>query len=192
MVAGAIEPGLTLSGSGVTGSPTLAACTGTCAYTAAGAGAASTWTLSSNQGTIGSSGSPVTLTLAPSGGAAWPNSNVEAVAFPLVNGGPPYGRQVVQMGTFSLSVNGTVVCTDTAAFAYNVYGGQCTGAGIASSFIDYTTGAYEVTFSSPPASGAILLASWTNLVSRNATNGGEQVDVFCTAAPCGATSGFWT
>ena len=76
MVAGAIEPGLTLSGSGVTGSPTLTACTATCAYTTAGAGAGSAWTLSSNQGTIGSSGSPVTLNVAPAGGAAWPNSNV--------------------------------------------------------------------------------------------------------------------
>ena len=100
-----------------------------------------------------------------------------------------YGQQVIQMGTFSLSVNGTQVCADTASFAYNVYGGACTGAGIASSFINYTTGAYEITFSSPPARGAIIQASWTNIVSRNATNGSEQVDMFGNGT---ATSGFWS
>ena len=189
MVAGAIEPGLTLSGSGVTGSPTLTACTATCPYTTGGAGAGSTWTLSSNQGTIGSSGSPVALNVALAGGAAWPNSNVIAGGFPMVGGGVNYGQQVVQMGTFSLSVNGTQVCADNASFAYNVYGGACTGAGIASSFISYTTGAYEVTFSSPPANGAIIQATWTVLSSRDATNGAEQVDTFGNGT---ATSGFWS
>ena len=191
MVAGAIEPGLTLTGSGVTGSPTLTACTATCAYTTAGAGAGSAWTLSSNQGTIGSSGSPVTLNVAPAGGAAWPNSNIQAYSFPVVNSaaGATYGAQVIQMGTFSLSVNGTQVCADNASFAYNVYGGACAGAGIASSFINYNTGAYEITFSSPPALGAIIQASWTNIISRNGTNGSEQVDVFGNGS---ATSGFWS
>jgi hypothetical protein len=179
MVAGAIEPGMTLSGAGVSGSPTLTACTSNCAYTTGGAGATSTWTLSSNQGTIGSQA----FTLAPVGGAPWPNSNVQAQAFPLASGaGADYGQQVVQMGTFSLSVNGAQVCADNASFAYNVYGGACAGAGIASSFINYSTGAYEVTFSSAPASGAIIQASWTNIVSRNVTNGAEQVDIFCTGA----------
>ena len=185
MVAGAIEPGMTLSGAGVSGSPTLTACTANCAYTTGGAGATSTWTLSSNQGTIGSQA----FTLTPAGGAPWPNSNVNAQFFPSVNGAVNYGSQVVQLGTFSLSVNGTQVCADTATFAYNVYGGVCTGAGIASSFIDYTTGAYEITFSSPPALGAIIQASWTNIISRNATNGSEQIDVFGTGS---ATSGFWS
>ena len=185
MVAGAIEPGMTLSGAGVSGSPTLTACTANCAYTTGGAGATSTWTLSSNQGTIGSQA----FTLTPVGGAPWPNSNVNAQFFPSINGAVNYGSQVVQLGTFSLSVNGTQVCADTATFAYNVYGGVCTGAGIASSFIDYTTGAYEITFSSPPALGAIIQASWTNIISRNATNGSEQIDVFGTGS---ATSGFWS
>ena len=36
-----------------------------------------------NQGTIGSSGSPVTLNVALAGGAAWPNSNVIAGGFPI-------------------------------------------------------------------------------------------------------------
>ena len=40
-----------------------------------------------------------------------------------------YGAQVVQMGTFSLSVNGTQVCADNASFAYNVYGGPMRGRG---------------------------------------------------------------
>ena len=185
MVAGAIEPGMTLSGASVSGSPTLTACTSNCAYTTGGAGATSTWTLSSNQGTIGSQA----FTLTPAGGAAWPNSNVQALYFPSVNGGVNYGLQVVQMGTFSLSVNGTQVCADTAAFAYNVYGGVCTGAGIASSFINYTTGAYEITFSVAPANGAIIQASWTNIVSRDATSGGEQVDIFGNGT---ATSGEWS
>jgi hypothetical protein len=187
MVAGAIEPGMTLSGANVSGAPTLTACRSNCAYATAGAGATSTWTLSSAQGTIGSQ----SFTLTPAGGAAWPNSNIQATAFPVAGaaGFPTYGQQVVQMGTFSLSVNGTQVCADNASFAYNVYGGQCTGAGIASSFINYSTGAYEITFSSPPASGAIIQASWTNIVSRNATNGAEQVDIFGDGA---ATSGFWS
>ena len=63
-----------------------------------------------------------TFNVAPAGGAPWPNSNVQATSFPMVSSasGPQYGAQVIQMGTFSLSVNGTQVCADNASFAYNV------------------------------------------------------------------------
>ena len=174
VVAGEIEPGLVMSGAGVTGSPTITACTGTCVNVILGR-AGSTWTLSTNQGTIGSSGSPVTFNVAPSGGAAWPNAWPQ-VAKPMAqNGG--YGAQLIKFGTFSLSVNGTQVCSDTATtFSYTPQGSACSGAGIASSFINYVTGDYDIVFSSPPAANAIIQASWTNINSRNATGGGEQVD----------------
>ena len=174
IVAGEIEPGLVMSGAGVTGSPTLTACTGTCVNVIFGR-AGSTWTLSTNQGTIGSSGSPVTFNVAPSGGAAWPNAYPQ-VAKPMAqNGG--YGAQLIKFGTFSLSVNGTQVCSDTATtFSYTPQGSACSGAGIASSFINYVTGDYDIVFSSPPAANAIIQASWTNINSRNATSGGEQID----------------
>ena len=58
MTRGALEPGLVLSGVGITGSPTLTACTTSCPYTTNGAGSGTAWTLSTNQGTVGSSGSP--------------------------------------------------------------------------------------------------------------------------------------
>ena len=84
----------------------------------------------------------------------------------------------MKMGTFALSVNGAQVCADTAAFAYNVYSGVCTGAGISGSFINYATGDYQVTFSSPPAVGAVIQAQWTEIMSRDATGGPEQIDSF--------------
>jgi hypothetical protein len=171
MVTGAIEPGLILSGAGVSGSPTLTACTANCPTTTAQAGASTTWTLSTNQGTIGSQ----TFTLTPAGGAAWPNAYPQVVKPMFQNGA--YGGSLVKFGTFSLSVNGTQVCSDTATFSYAPQGGQCTGAGIASSFINYVTGDYYIVFSSAPAANAIIQASWTNLDSRNATSGGyEQID----------------
>ena len=165
MITGAIEPGLTLSGAGVSGSPTLTACTANCAYTTAGAGATSTWTLSSNQGTIGSQ----TFTLTPAGGAAWPN------AYPAKLPGKPMAperhlwRSVVKFGTFSLSVNGTQVCADTATFAYNVQGGPCTGA--RDRKLVHQLRHRRLTRSPSRRRRPRTRSSWpwTNLVSRNAT-----------------------
>lgn len=187
LAAGALEPGLVLSGAGVAGSPTLTACTASCVYSFE-AGPGTTWTLSTNQGTIGSSGSPAPFNAAPSGGAPWPNSYVQAAGYPMAQNGA-YGSPVVKFGSFSLSVNGTVVCTDSSTFSYTAQSGRCSGAGIASSFINYGTGDYDIAFSSPPASGAIIQASWTNIVSRNATTANEQIDMVGDGTP---TSGGWS
>jgi hypothetical protein len=88
LTQGALAPGLILSGSGLTGAPTLSACTSDCVYTGlsgGGNGAGTTWTLSSNQGAVGSSGSPVLFTLAPSDGAIWPNSVLQQhYSYPFV------------------------------------------------------------------------------------------------------------
>ena len=189
LVAGALAPGLVLAGSGVTGSPTVTACASSCVYSIE-AGAGTTWTLSTNQGTIGSSGSPVALNLAPSAGAPWPNSYVQSFGYPMVApAGVGYGNQIMKFGSFTLSVNGTQVCADTATFSYTAQTGQCSGAGIASSFINYATGDYDIVFSSPPAANAIIQASWTNIITHNSTNANEQVDVVGDGT---ATSGGWS
>jgi hypothetical protein len=75
---------------------------------------------------------------------------------------------MVQAGTFKITVNGTVVCQDTSVFAYNVQGGNCTDSGghvVSSGWVNYTTGDYGITFSSPPANNAVITASWTNIIS---------------------------
>ena len=75
---------------------------------------------------------------------------------------------MMQAGTFKVSVNGTVVCQDTQTFQYNSPGGNCTGAGISSGFVNYQTGDYAVTFSSAPAANAVITATWTNIISPEA------------------------
>ena len=90
------------------------------------------------------------------------------------------GLTVVTQGTFSISVNGVVVCTDTnQTFDWSLQSGTCTDSGggvVASSLINYSSGHYSVTFSSPPTSGAAITASWTALVSGNFLKYGEQID----------------
>ena len=107
----------------------------------------------------------------PIGGAPWPNLNIQGNG---LGSGPSgvypfagFGWPLVKAGTFSVSVNGTVICEDSATFAYNQTGGNCTGAMIASSFVNYQTGDYQITFTSgnAPASGASIVASWTNVIS---------------------------
>jgi hypothetical protein len=181
LTQGALAPGLILSGSGLTGAPTLSACTSDCVYTGlsgGGNGAGTTWTLSSNQGAVGSSGSPVLFTLAPSDGAIWPNSVLQQhYSYPFVTGGINFGAQVIKSGTFQVTVNGTVVCSDAGTtFSYALQASQCTGAGIASSFINYVTGAYSITFTTAPANGAVIQANFTNIASTNATGGSENID----------------
>ena len=201
-IIGALEPGLILSGSGVSGSPTLVACkvvsSSSCNFNSNESGTAigSNWLISANLGTIGSSGSPVAFTLTPSGGAALPNGNLNATGTGPVGSFSTsvaasvlYGWNTIAPGTFSVSVNGTVVCSDTTAFSYTVASGQCAGASIASSFINYGTGAYEINFSSPPASGAAINATWTTIMSADNTGGPELVDWFGTSTS--PTSGLW-
>jgi hypothetical protein len=69
-----------------------------------------------------------------------------------------------------ISVNGTVVCQDNTVFAYNNLGGNCTGAGISSSFVNCQSGDYEVVFSTAPANNAVITASWTNLMTPDPQN----------------------
>ena len=106
------------------------------------------------------------MRLDPPGGAPWPGYNVQSVSLSFVNGG--FGTELVQAGTFQISVNGTTVCQDTNTFAYNSQSGNCSGAGITSSFVNYATGDYEVTFSAPPSNGHALTSSWTNIISPDA------------------------
>ena len=81
-----------------------------------------------------------------------------------------YGQELIKAGTFSVNVNGTVVCTDANTAVWNVMGGNCTGAGISSSFVNYVTGDYQIVFSSPPASNAVITASWTEIISPDGPN----------------------
>ena len=98
------------------------------------------------------------------GGTPWPTFNFQtsgALPFGLAG----FGAELIKAGTFKLSVNGTVVCQDSQTFAYNNTGGNCTGAGISSSFVNYQTGDYEITFNTAPVNNAVIIASWTNIIS---------------------------
>ena len=85
---------------------------------------------------------------------------------------------MIKAATFSVSVNGTVVCTDTQTFAYNNVAGNCTDAGggivsAAGTFVNYSTGDYQITFTSghAPANGATITASWTSITSTDPAQG---------------------
>jgi len=191
-LTGVLSPGLVLSGANVTGSPTLVNCASQCNFNSTTGGTAvnSTWTLSSNQGTISSQ----TFTVKPAGGAPLqPFQNTTGVG--PVFSSSNYAMQAIKPGTFSVSVGGTKVCDDSAfTFDYTKFGGTCAGAGIASSFVNYQTGAYQVTFSTPPANGAAINATWTNLMSDDQTGVSpnyypELVDWF--GFPNDSASGLW-
>ena len=165
IVLGDLAPGFILN----TG-PVLSACLTGCSSTAhqptyGSPSAAETWSLTCS----GSCSTTAPTRADPPGGAPWPSYNIQGIApysATFVNG---FGTQLIQAGTFEVSVNGTVVCQDSSAFAYNVQGGNCTGAGIASSFVNYATGDYSITWTSAPTGP--IVASWTNIVSpdSNAT-----------------------
>ena len=152
LATGALMPGLVLSdsftggGNHITGSPTLVNCTSGCGGLN---GSGSVWRISSNQGTV----SLENMRADPAGGAPAPFYN------PQAGGSMDVG--IVKAGTFSVSVNGAVVCTDSTTYpSYTAQAGNCTGAGIASSFVNYVTGDYQVTFATAPANGAVITASW--------------------------------
>jgi hypothetical protein len=162
LMSGALEPGLILN---VAGSPTLTTCLTGCTASAYGnPPGAQSWALSAS-----ASGTPTRAD--PAGGAPWPayNSQISGVSYGLTGFGVP----LIQAGTFQIIVNGTVVCHDTQTFAYNNQGGNCTGAGISSSFVNYLTGDYSVTFSTPPANNAVITASWTNILSPEGNASGS-------------------
>jgi hypothetical protein len=172
MVWGALEPGFVL---GVTGSPTLAYCTAGCgagAYqnlvsSGGGFSAAQTWQLNCTGACPTLTGGAIVV-VSPPGGAIWPNYNVQGISgtgaggISYINTG--FGTQFIKNGTFQVTVNGTVVCQDTTAFIYNNQAGNCTGTGV-SGWVNYTTGDYGITFTSAPASGAVILGVWTNIIT---------------------------
>ena len=168
LTIGALEPGLVLN---VAGSPTLTTCLTGCTSSAYGnPPTAQSWALSST------SGNGLVPTRAdPPGGALWPSNNVQIGGAPLYGPGGGFGMSLVQAGTFTLTVNGTVVCQDTQTFAYNNQGGNCTtvtntlGLSITSSFVNYETGDYSITFAAAPANNAVITASWTSILTPDST-----------------------
>ena len=165
-IGGALEPGMVLS---TPNAPTLVQCLTGCSSGMSFGG--STWLLSSNadNGATGAMRADPPAGWSPgatAAGAPWPNLNIQTTGGSAY-GWAGFGWPLVKAGTFKVSVNGTVVCQDSATFAYNQTGGNCTGATIASSFVNYQTGDYQITFTSgnAPASNAAIIASWTNIVS---------------------------
>jgi hypothetical protein len=161
---GAVQPGMVL---GVAGSPTLAYCTAGCTFAAyqgtfdVTPSSAQTWVLAGC--TTSCPAAPALMRIEPATGAALiPNLNFQSQGL-TQNGAASRTVQLIQPGTFQVSVNGAVVCQDSQTFAYTVVGGNCTGASIASSFVNYATGDYNITFTSPPTGPVI--ASWTNIMS---------------------------
>ena len=101
------------------------------------------------------------------GGTPWP-----LYAAPLY---PPLAGLIVKAGTFQILVNGTSVCQDTSVsfIPYNNQGGNCIGTGIdpTNTFVNFATGDYQVTFTSPPAANAVITASWTDVTPVNSSSG---------------------
>lgn len=189
---GAPEPGMTISGAGITGTPTLDACLTACAPVSGAYPAVQTWRISTSQ-TLGST---TALRLEPPGGPApWPNYNIQGAG----TGGAglnfvgSFGTQMLKTGTFKVTRNGTTVCQDGSTFAYNVLTGPCTAVGgAAAGWVNYTTGDYAITFASAPATNDVITASWTNIISpQSLINTSSQlpigIDFFgdggCTSGP---------
>lgn len=122
-------------------------------------------------------------TLAPSVTSVWPSAPQ-----PLMAGTFP---NAILAGTLAVTVNGVQVCSDTASVTIGVYQGTCTGAGISASSIRYDTGAVSITFTTPPANGAAIAATWTDIADTDpTTTSGDAAttqydggDVFGNGAP---------
>jgi hypothetical protein len=188
-VGGAIEPGMTL---GATGSPTILRCITNCSTPFSIDG--STWALSSSSanGASGTLASPLradpTTAMTPFGGPTpWPNLNIQENGAGYALGG--FGNPLVKAGTFKIADTDpatgipTIVCQDSQVFAYNNTGSNCTGANVASSFVNYQTGDYQITFASghAPLSGHAITASWTNIISTDSlstSNRPQGLDFF--------------
>jgi hypothetical protein len=166
LTLGALAPGMVLTDTTghITGTPTLVNCASGCTigtYTP-GNPAAQTWTISGSAQLVAAEAMRADPTPGPT---PFPNFNYQVAGLPFGFAG--YGAEAIQAGTFKITntTTGTVLCQDSQTFAYNASGGNCTGAGIASSFVNYQTGDYQITFSSAPASGNVLTASWTNIIT---------------------------
>ena len=176
---GGLEPGMVLSDTSghITGSPTLVNCLTGCTQANFNANTAQTWRVSVSQLVTAE-----TMRADPVVPAPAALSFVPQIGLPMASGAD--GGQLITAGTFKITVNGTVVCQDTNTFTYNQQSGNCTGANIASSFVNYFTGDYEIVFSSghAPANNAVILASWTNLMTPDPvgvnTERPQQLDWF--------------
>lgn len=172
-IGGALEPGMVLN---TPNAPTLIRClTGCSSQMSFGS---STWLLSSNadNGATGAMRADAPASLLPFGATTtpWPNLNIQLQGNTSVYGWAGFGEPIIKAGTFSVSVNGTVVCRDTQTFAYNLTGGNCADAGggvVWSGFVNYETGDYQINFATAPASGAAIIATWTNIVSPETFSG---------------------
>jgi hypothetical protein len=164
--AGAVAPLMTISDGA--NSATVTACLTLCSpFSKAG----STWQLSS-----GIPNETAALTLTPPGGALYVVTTPYPPNIPYQTAAPTTGTNpIIEVGTFRILVNGSVVCTDSSTFAYNQQTGNCVGAGISSAWVNYGTGAYDVVFSPAPANGATIVAEWTNISSRDNSGANEQI-----------------
>jgi hypothetical protein len=172
-VGGALEPGMVLN---TPNAPTLIRClTGCLGNTGASRPfdfSGSTWLLSNalDVGVVPTrADAPASLLPFGATTTPWPNLNIQQ-AGASVYAFAGFGTPLVKAGTFKVSVNGTVVCQDSQTFAYNQTGANCAGATIASSFVNYQTGDYQITFTSgnAPALNAAVVATWTSIVSPDA------------------------
>ena len=180
---GNVAPGLILTDAGSLGPLTLTGCLSGCGPITS---ATSTWSLSASAGTVASE----TMFLNPVGGPLSPSTVPEPAGvaaggtqIPVAtNGGTNGGAApLIKAGTFEVLVNGSVVCTDTTTFSYNVIAGNCTGGSgstAVSGWENYFTGAYSIKFTTPPASNASIVAQYTNLMSGNNSESYEQIDWF--------------
>ena len=167
---GVIAPQLTVSDG--TNSAVLSACLTGCTLMG-GAQAGSTWQLSN--GALNGDSS-VAMNVAPPGGALWPSAQQQPSILPVQTAaGGDGGNPIIQAGSFEVLVNGSVVCSDSTTFAYNIQVGNCTGSGV-SGWVNYTAGAYAITFTSAPAKNAAIVAEWTNIMSLDNAGGNENVD----------------
>ena len=142
--------------------------------------AGSTWQLSSP---ALDGDPPSAMNVSPPGGALWPSGQQQPFIIPVQTAaGGDGGNPVIQAGSFEVFVNGSVVCTDSSTFAYDIQVGNCTGSGV-SGWVNYVNGSYSITFNSAPASGAAIVAEWTNIMSLNNAGGNENVDWTGGSAP---------
>jgi hypothetical protein len=175
---GVVAPLMTV-GDG-TNSATIEACLTNCSLLGASQDSptSSTWQLSS-----GIPNETANMTAQPPGGALWPSATPVNNAIPVttVNAGTGY-VPLIQVGTLQILVNGTAECADTTTFAYNIKAGTLAGSGC-SGWVNYVTGSYAVTFTSAPASGATIVARWTNIMSTDSSGGDEQLDYVGSSSP---------
>lgn len=112
---------------------------------------------------------PLTQTLGTGDGATTTFSGALIVAgaqYPFSGSADSSGINTILAGSLSISVGGVKICDDSAfgpVPAMTVYSGTCAGAGVSASTLRYDTSNVSVTFATPPAAGAAVVASWTNV-----------------------------